>query len=188
MDNYLNMKNLLNYQECLKQYKNDYQIKKALKEHQLYKINDGLYSRIENPSDLEIFIKKHSNAIFTMESAFYFLGISDFIPTRYYVATSKNSTKLFDKDITQYFMDQKILNIGKTKMKYNQDTIVVYNKERMLIEIVRYKNKMPYDYYKEIVSYYRNHIDEIDVALVLDYVKSFPKKDFILKIIETEIL
>ena len=91
------MKNLLDYQECLKQYKNDYQIKKALQEHQLFKINDGLYSLVENPSDLEIFIKKHSNAIFTMESAFYFLGISDFVPTRYYIATSKNSTKLFDK-------------------------------------------------------------------------------------------
>ena len=41
-------------------------------------------------------------------------------------------------------------------------TIRLYSKERLLIELIRNKNKLPFDYYKEIISNYRNKIYELD--------------------------
>lgn len=179
---------LLTYSECLKKYGNDYQVKKMLEKKKLHKVESGLYSDGDNLSDLEIFTKKNPKAIFTMESAFYYLGISDYIPDKYSVITDKNAAKIKDTNVIQYFDNSNVLDIGVTKTKHNGVTILIYNKERMLIEIARYKNKTPYDYYKEIITYYRNHIEEIDISLVLDYLQSFPKKAFITNIIRSEVL
>lgn len=179
---------LLTYRECLKKYGNDYQIKKAIDNKKIYKIKGGLYSDISSPRDLEIFIKKHPDVIFTMESALYYLGISDVIPDKYFVITNKDATKIKDSNTVQYFDNSNVLMIGVTKIDHNGIIVPVYNKERMLIEIARYKNKIPYDYYKEIITYYRNHVDDIDISLVIDYLQSFPKRSFINNIIQTEVL
>lgn len=179
---------ILNYSECLKTYGNAYQIKKALSEKLLFKVMDGLYSDSDNPKELEIFIKKHQEVVFTMMSAFYYLGVSDVIPNKYYVVTNKDATKIKDSNVMQYFDNNNTLDVGLIKLSYNGVSIPIYNKERMLIELVRYKNKIPYDYYKEIISYYREHINDIDVSLVLDYIQLFPKKDLIIKIIQSEVL
>ncbi len=37
-------------------------------------------------------------------------------------------------------------------------TINIYDKERMLIELIRNKNQMAFDYYKEIISNYRKKL------------------------------
>lgn len=180
---------LFTYQECLELFKNDFQIKKALQKKILYKIKPGIYSSKKNHSDLEVFIKEHPNIIFTMESAFFFHGMADEIPDIYYVATSKNATKLPKKETKQYFIDERIINIGKTFIKYNNhDQLPVYDKERLLIELIRYKNKLPFDYYKEVINYYRDHISEIDLPKLLDYLKHFPKKDLINEVIQLEVL
>lgn len=179
---------LFTYEECIKKYGNDYQIKKALQDENLFKVKDGLYSDVSNPRDLEIFIKKHPNAIFTMGSALYYLCISDVIPDKYSIITDKDATKIKDPNIIQYFDNSNTLFVGVTKINHNGLLISLYSKERMLIEVARYKNKIPYDYYKEIIAYYRSHIEEIDISLVLYYLQSFPKQAFITNIIRTEVL
>lgn len=165
-----------------------YNLVKALKEKKLFKIKEGLYSNERNPKELEIFIKEHPDAIFTLDSAFYYFGISDVIPTRYYVATDKDSSKYSDSNIKQFFMNNGLINIGKIEINYSGITLPIYNKERLLIELARYKNKIPFDQYKEIIKYYRDHIDEINVSLLTDCIELFPKKRLITKIIQMEVL
>lgn len=179
---------IYNYNECIKKYKTNYNLLKAIQKNELYKIDNGVYSDQKNPKELEIFIKKHPNVIFTMESAFFYLGISDIIPDKYDIVTNKDATKYKDNNIHQYFMNGEITDIGKTTIIYNDIKVPVYNEERMLIELIRYKNKIPFDYYKEIINFYRDHIDEINIALVLDYLKVFPKRDFIERTIQMEVL
>ena len=91
-------------------------------------------------------------------------------------------------NVEQYFMNNGLISIGVTTIKHNNIDTPIFNKERMLIEVVRYKNKLPFDYYKEVINYYRNHIEEIDVSLVLDYLESFPKKRLLTKTIQLEVL
>lgn len=44
--------------------------------------------------------------------------------------------------------------------------IKIYSKERMLIEVVRNKSKLPYDCYKEIIGRYRKLVNEMDIQEV----------------------
>ena len=123
-----------------------------------------------------------------MESAFYYLGVSDVVPEKYIVATSRDATKYKNDNIVQYFMDEKLLEIGAETIIHNNVSIPTFNKERMLIEVIRYKNKLPFDYYKDVINYYRNHIGEIDLSTVMDYLEHFPKRKMIMKIIQMEVL
>lgn len=179
---------IYNYDECIKSYGSHYYLEKALKEGKIFKIDNGLYATNKHPKDIEIFIKKHNKAIFTMESALYYLGISDVIPDRYVVATDKDATKYKDDYVKQYFINNDLINIGTTTIEYGGVTIPIFDKERMLIEVTRYKNKLPIDYYKEVINYYRNHINDIDISLVLEYLEKFPKKSLISRIIQSEVL
>ena len=179
---------ILTYKECIEKYKNHYSLMKALKCGEIYKISKGIYSTEKYVKDLSIFIKKYCYTIFTMESAFYYLGISDEIPSKYSISTNRDQTKYKDTDIKQYFFDSSILELGVITLDFNGVIIRVYNKERMLIELIRYKNKIPFDYYKEVIRYYRDHFDEINFSLVDEYLENFPKKNLILRTIQMEVL
>ena len=51
---------------------------------------------INGYSELEIIMKKYPNAILTLNSAFYYYGLTDTIPDHYYVATPKSNRKIED--------------------------------------------------------------------------------------------
>lgn len=46
--------------------------------------------------ELEIIMKKYPNAILTLNSAFYYYGLTDTIPDHDYVATPKSNRKIED--------------------------------------------------------------------------------------------
>lgn len=58
----------------------------------------------------------------------------------------------------------------------------------MLIELIRHKNKLPFDYYKEIVSNYRNKTYELDIQWLEENVSKFPGAKKIMDIIQLEVL
>ena len=179
---------IYSYKECLKISGSNYLLRKALSEGTIYKLKNGLYSDRKTVKDIEIFLKKYKNIVFTMESALYYLGISDVVPDKYVIATDKDSTKIKDNDIKQYFVNGGLSKVGLITINHNGVNLPVYNKERMLIEVIRYKNKLTFDYYKEVIGYYRAHIDELDIPLVLEYLEEFPKKKLITKTIQLEVL
>lgn len=179
---------IYSYRECIELFGTYYSFLKALNEKKIFKIKKGVYSDYKKTKDLDIFLKKHKNIVFTMQSAFYYLNISDVVPEKYHVATNKDASKFNNSDVIQYFLNGGIEKIGVTSINYSGTEIKLFNKERMLIELIRYKKKMPFDYYKEIINYYRNHVDEIDVSLVTKYLEKFPKKNLIKKTIMFEVL
>ena len=63
----------------------------------------------------------------------------------------------------------------------------IYDKERMLIELLRFKNKFPFDYYKEIIGNYRNIIYNLDIERIQDYATSFPRSKMINDALEMEV-
>lgn len=177
---------IYNYSEYIQLFGNNYSLEKAISEEKIFKIQNDVYSE-KRVKDIEVFLKKHKNFVFTMESALFYLGISDVVPNKYVIATDKDATK-YKGDIEQYYLNNGLINIGVTTVKCNNVDIPVFNKERMLIEVVRYKNKLPFDYYKEVINYYRSHIEEIDVPLVLEYLELLPKRKLITKTIQLEVL
>ena len=93
-----------------------------------------------------------------------------------------------DDQIKQYFMDAALYEIGLTKMQINNTWIPIYDRERMLIELVRYRKKLDPDYYNEIKSYYHHHPEKLDMEKLKGYLNQFVSKRKITEVILTEIL
>lgn len=179
---------IYSYDECIKKYGNPYQIEKMLKDEQIYKIERGIYSDKRAVSELEVIAFKYPRAVFTMDSAFYYHSLTDVIPEKYHLATDKDAAKIPNAKVKQIFYRKNQFEVGVITMEYQNTTIQIYNKERMLIELIRNKNKIPFDYYKEIIESYRKIINRMDIEKLQDYIEKLPKQNNIMKAIQLEVL
>lgn len=178
------------YSELLKKriYNSDIEIKKAINDERLFKIDFGLYSDKKINSKLEIISKKYENYVFNSDSAFFYHGLTDNIPLKYHLAGKRGAQKIKNEDIIQTFMDDKYFEIGDSFIYYNSVKLRIYDKERMLIELVRNKNSISYDMYKEIINNYRNLINSLNLLKLQDYLSKFNDGEKYLRIIQEEVL
>ncbi len=58
----------------------------------------------------------------------------------------------------------------------------------MLIELLRNKNTMPYDLYKEILINYREIIADLEIWRIQEYAALFPKSKMISKALDEEVM
>ncbi len=179
---------ILVYETALKIYGSDYAIKKQIGEGALFKLKKGLYSTTREYSDLACVIARYSEAVFTGASAFYFHGLTDEVPDKYVLATKRGATRLTDVHVKQVFMSEKLFTIGLSAMTYAGLTLRVYDKERMLIELLRNKSKFPYDHYKDILNRYRQEVSRLDVAKIYQYLELFGYKNKYTEMFEAEVL
>lgn len=179
---------LLSYEECIKKYKSDYHIRKQISLHNLYKIEPGVYSDKEYESHTAVVMKKYPRAVFTLNSAFYYQGLTDTIPQKYYLQTDKDDAKISDRRIKQCFDNYSSMDIGVEIIEYNGDEIRVFSKERLLIELVRNRTKLPFDYYKEVIGNYRKLIHDLDFQAIEEYAEELPKTELVMNTIRMEVL
>ena len=179
---------LLSVQECLGRYGSYYAMRKKIAAGELFKIESGLYSDHDEyvPGE-QLIQKKFPNAVFTMESAFLYHGMTDVVPDEYSLATPARTSAITDRRVKHYYVPANTINIGKTEMEYAGTKIVVYDLERMLIELMRYRGKLPYDYYKEVLGNYRSNMDRLYPAKVDEYLESFPRREAISRQLDLEV-
>lgn len=179
---------LFSYQKCIEIYGTDYRIKKEIEAGKLFMKEKGIYSDKQYVPELDIISMKYPNAIFTMRSAFYYHGLTDVVPDYYYLSTPRGAKKIRDQRVKQIFENSEARDEGKMYLDYNGSKISVYNKERMLIELIRNKNKLPFDYYKEIINNYRKLMEEIDIAAITEYAYILPKNKMVMETLRLEVL
>lgn len=85
---------LYSYAQCIRMYGTDRKLKQALMKGKLFKIEKGVYSDSEHVSELSVISMKYSKAIFTLNSVFYYYGLTDTIPNYYFLPTPKEVTKI----------------------------------------------------------------------------------------------
>ena len=173
--------------ECLEEYGSDYFIEKKIEEGELYKVGKGVYSEDKYVPEIAIFSYKYPKAVLTMNSAFYFHGLTDVIPDECDLATKRDSTKIRDERVKQYFVPDPFFEEGIESAKYKGYDILVYSKERMLIELIRYKSKIPFDYYKEIILNYRKLLPQLDIQKIQDYALAAPKSNKVIETLKAEV-
>ena len=179
---------IMTYNECIEQFNGINLFRKALSEGKLHKLEKGIYSNHKYESELSILAHKYPNAVLTLNSAFYYHGLTDVIPESYYFVTDKDSSKIRDPRVTQSFDNSGHLMLGAVETKAEDATVLMYNKERMLIELIRNKSKLPFDYYKEIIRNYREIINELDIQAIQEYAEQLPKTALVKKVLRMEVL
>lgn len=179
---------LYSYEQCLKKYKNYYQLKKALQVKEIFFLEKGVYSDRESEPEFAIILMKYPNAIITLNSAFYYYGLSNRVPDKYYLATERGTSGIRDPRVAQIFENSGKLHLGEISAKYNDCSFRIYDKERMLVELLRHKNQLPFDYYKEVLRNYRQIIHELDVPRIYDYICALPKSKMVKNAFRLEVL
>ncbi|MBR5349125.1 MAG: hypothetical protein IK125_07810 [Lachnospiraceae bacterium] len=179
---------LLTYRECISKYGNDYQVKKEIDSGNLFLKEKGIYSTKRNISEIDVIMRKYPRTVCTGNSAFYYHSLTDVIPDFYYLATRRTDTRIKDSRIRQSFLKDDVFDAGITEIEYNNSFIRIYDKERMLIELIRFRSKMPLDHYKEIIRNYRKLSFELDFGIVAEYANLFKNGSTLMNSIQMEVL
>ena len=179
---------IFTYNEAVTKYGSEYKLKKAVSEGVVFKQEEGIYSTRKREPEVGIIMKKYPKAVLTGEYAFYKHGLTNLLPDKYDLATPSKSAKLKDDRIRQVYVNEDIFDYGIEEIEDNGVAIRIYDKERMLIELLRGKNGMPYDLYKEILMHYREDINDLEIWRRQEYAAFFPKSKMISKALDEEVL
>lgn len=176
------------YKEAKKKFGSDYQIKEAMNKDEIYKIEDGLYSDHNYTDEYAIIFKRMKRAVLTLQSAFYYHGLTDYIPESIYVATPKSAYPVSIDGVKQVFMINKYFEIGiKTEEKEGY-LLNVYDFERTLIELIRYEKKIPFEEYNHVIKQFRKRSDEIDFRKLMTYARIFKSKNKIINEVQKSVM
>lgn len=180
---------LMRLSECREKYGGTYQVERLVREGVLHRLETGVYADTVNHTELEILLFKYPRAVVTMQSAYSVYDLSDAVPELNHLAIDRDAHKISDPRVVQCFVPNGTLEIGVVQKKTVNETISrIYDLERLLIETVRYKTKLPYDLYREVIGSFRAIASDLYTARMCDYLESFPRKEAILRTIESEVL
>ena len=173
--------------DCLEEYGSHYRIRELVREGKLFKLEPGIYSDSLEHGELEFLLAKYPRAVVTLDSAYHYYNLTDELPDFYYLATDRDDGKIKDHRVKQFFVPTGTCSVGVTEIEYCGEKIRIYDKERLLIETVRYKTKLPDDLYHEVIGNYREMRHKLYGAKIDDYLQVFPRRDVLYKIIRDEV-
>lgn len=126
-------------------YKN---IQQLIEAGYVEKVRYGCYQWV-NPDDFSeigTVIHLFPDAILCMDTALRYYGYSDCTPGKWHLAVSKDSGKSrFRIDypfVKPYYIEPAVLELGLTKGNMDGHEIRIYDKDRVICDCLRYRNKM----------------------------------------------
>lgn len=146
------------------------QREKLIADGYVEKVRRGYYQWI-NPDDFSeagTVIHLFPDAILCMDTALRYYGYSDRTPGDWHLAVSKDSGKSrFNIDypfVKPYYVEPAVLELGLTKGNMDGHEIRIYDKDRVICDCLRYRNKMDKEIFNKAIQNY-----------VADPEKSIPK-------------
>lgn len=167
---------MFTYGEALERAGSRHALRKLLDSGDVRRVSRNLYcERDDAQSSLAGIFKLYPNAIVTGLTALYLHGLIDMPPDRVDVATKRGGTKIRSESVHQSFIPGSWLDVGASRIVFNGEELPVYDIERMLLELMRSRNKMPHDLYREAVRSYRERAAELDIYKLEDYAAKMPR-------------
>ncbi len=146
------------------------QREKLIADGYVEKIRRGYYQWI-NPNDFSevgTVIRLFPDAILCMDTALRYYGYSDRTPGNWHLAVSKDSGKSrFKIDypfVKPYYVEPAVLELGLTTGTMDGHAIRIYDKDRLICDCLRYRNKMDKEIFNKAIQKY-----------IADPEKSIPK-------------
>ena len=179
---------VLTYESALERAGSRSALEAKVKNRELFKIDRGVYASSEHPDPLVVAHALYPDAIITMDSALASYGLTDVPPDKVHLATARDATRISRKGYRQYFTERELLNPGEVETDMGHGNVRIYNRERLLVEVMRRQAALPLDFYREIIDSYRRISEELDIRLVEDYMSLFKRQDAMFDILQREVL
>jgi len=178
---------LLTYKEAYKKYRNDYGINRAINNSEIYKVSRGIFSDKKYVDPIVLYSKKYSKGIISFDSAFYYYDLTDVVPDKTHMSIKKHSRKIEDPNVVVSYIDENKFEAGLETIEKDGVQINIYNKERLLVELIRRRNTIPFDYYKEIIRNYRKQGDMLDMNKIEKYIAMYSNSNSLSEAIIREV-
>ena len=146
------------------------QREKLIADGYVEKIRRGYYQWIDPDdfSEVRTVIHLFPAAILCMDTALRYYGYSDRTPSNWHLAVSKDSGKSrFKIDypfVKPYYVEPAVLELGLITGTMDGHAIRIYDKERLICDCLRYRNKMDKEVFNKAIRKY-----------ITDPKKSIPK-------------
>lgn len=112
------------------------------------------------------------DGIFCLDTAMFYHGYCDRIPVQWNIAVDKDSSKSrFDVEypfVKPFYVEPSILNLGLTEMEIDGEKIQIYDRERVICDCIRYRNKIDREGFTQAI---RTYVDDPmkDINKLMDY-------------------
>ncbi len=166
---------LLTYKEAHAQSGGQYGLRRAVKSGEIRRLARNLYATEASDSILGSLSKLYPEAVVTGPTALYLHDLIDLPPERIDVATKRGGTKIANPAIRQSYIPQEWLQVGAASTIHDGAEVNMFDLERMLLELMRSRNKLPYDIYREAVGSYRRLADKLDMYKLEEYARRIPR-------------
>ena len=168
-------------------YGTKYRVGELVHAGKLFHIEDGIYADTADVPEVEVVLAKYPSSVLTLESAYYYYNMSDEIPDEYHLATDRKSARIVDDRGVQSYVPCGTLMIGATEIDVLDEHLRIYDKERLLIETMRYRTKLPYDLYREVIGSFREIRNEWYGSKIDDDLQHMPRMGAIMEAIRKEV-
>lgn len=138
------------------------------------KVRYGYYQWVnsEDFSEAGIVVRLFPDAIFCMDTALRYYGYSDRTPIDWHLAVSKDSGKSrFGIDypfVKPYYVEPSLLELGLVMGNMDGHTVRIYDKDRVICDCLRYRNKMDKEIFNKAIQNYIND-PEKSIPKLLEY-------------------
>lgn len=149
-------------------------LQKLIAQGYVEKVRYGYYQWVdqEDFSEVSIVVRLFPDAILCMDTALRYYGYSDRTPVEWHLAVSKDSGKSrFKIDypfVKPYYVEPSLLELGLTIGKMDGHKVRIYDKDRLMCDCLRYRNKMDKEIFNKAIQ---NYIADPDKSIpkLLEY-------------------
>ena len=135
-------------------------LQKLIQQGYVEKIRYGYYRWVisDDFSEVGIVIRLFPDAILCMDTALRHYGYSDRTPADWHLAVSKDSGKSrFRIDypfVKPYYVEPSVLELGLTAGDIDGYEVRIYDKDRVICDCLRYRNKMDKEIFNKAIQNY----------------------------------
>lgn len=136
------------------------QVSAMLEFGEAVRLKRGYYqlASMDEPNEVAIIAKLFPDAVLCMDTALFHYGYSDHTPLEWNLAVSRNISKsrfnLAYPIIKPYYVDDKYLNIGVSNEKIDGVQINIYDRERVICDCLKHKNKLDSEVFGKSIQAY----------------------------------
>lgn len=165
---------LYNYKEAIDLYGNDYNLKKAIFNRKIFKIEKGIYSDGKsNFTLIELVLKRYNHAFLVKDSALHLIGFIKEEPEKIHLGTARNALRIKDSRIQQHFysnLDVSIFSENewhkeehflsyenvKRHTTENNNEIRLFNLKALFFDVLRNYKSYKKEFLFEILDKFKN--------------------------------
>ena len=149
---------------------------RLVNKNKLERIKNGLYVLPSTWGDEYFNLTYGNNAIFSYETALYFQGLCETVPSSYNITVKRgyNGSLKNNEKVILHYVDSNIFELGRITIKSPQGQYIsCYDKERCICELLSDKDNNDIETIKYAIIEYINDKKERDLPKLINYSKIF---------------